>query len=658
MLHVLCLWATLCSSTPQAPAAPAIEAVQLSGPVRRALLVGVENYPEENRWPKLRGPRADVAALRGVLIERAGFRADDVHTLLDEEATGDSIRQGFTALIDASASGDLLLFYFAGHGSRVPDDSGTLEERDRWDETLVPFDATLGPGPCKDIRDEEIGQLIQRANRKTDQVVLIFDCCSSGTNTRAETPLGRRFLEPTRRGFGAARASAHAASVPTGSGYVPPALNYVALAACRADQSAYEMQIDAPNPIGESVEPGTKISRGVFTFHLVDALRSLPSGASYADLMIRVGRRVNQSQQEQTPILEGSLAGYVLFEPVAAAHTPRFPLEVGPSGALKLSGGRLHGLSSGDVFSVCGEDALRDNLPSRLGRLRLTQVGTSHSVAEWLDANDAARAAGMRTAFLLERSAASVTTQIAIEGDPHIDLVRALESKGIVRCVSRDDGALSLRRVDTRWVVFAADETQLPLSASESSGQEIAALAEDLTRLGNAQRIDQILRQNEASALTVECSVRHVGQNGELLDVIAPENDGRVRVDPDMPWALTVRNRSNVAIYVHLVTISPDGEIQLVATPTLDDAVYPDQEAVPAALTIEKIAAEYAAFYRAGPLRLHCIATTHPLDLASLEQGPVTLGKSTRGAEATASTPEDALTAEAWSGTRIEIWVR
>jgi hypothetical protein len=656
MLHVLCLCAALCSSVPQEPAPVR------AGPVRRALLVGIENYPAENRWPKLYGPRADVAALQSVLVERAGFRAEDIRTLLDAEATADSIRDGFGALIDASASGDLLLFYFAGHGSRVPDDSGTFEERDRWDETLVPFDATAGPGPCKDIRDEEIGRLIERANRKTDQVVLIFDCCSSGTNTRAESPPGRRYLEPTRRGFGPARASAHSLPPTQGSGYVPPALKYVALAACRADQSAYEIRVDAEGAPGAPGAPASKVSRGLFTYYLVDTLRSLPTGASYTDLMIRVARSVRQSQQEQTPILEGSLAGCVLFEPIAAAHTPRFALEILSDGRLSLSAGRLHGLSVGDVFGVCGEDALRDNLASRLGRVRLTEVGAIRSVAEWIEAEAAARAPGIRTAFLLDRGTSSFSARIAIEGDvpsaDEIELVRALESKGIVRAVSRADGVLSLRPVDARWVAYTEGGMLLPLSASLSSEKEKAALVDDVARLCAAERIDRLLSQHEASPIAVECSLRRVSEANELQDAIVPGDDGRIRVDPDMTWTITVRNKSDAAIFVHWVTISPDGEIELLATPTLDDAVYPDQSIAPPALHVDAIASEYAAFYRAGPIRVHCIATRAPLDLSSLEQGPVTLGKTTRGAEDLANAPADSLTDESWSGTRIEIWVR
>ena len=40
---------------------------------RRALLVGIEAYPEDRGWPRLRGPRGDVELFRKALIERAGF---------------------------------------------------------------------------------------------------------------------------------------------------------------------------------------------------------------------------------------------------------------------------------------------------------------------------------------------------------------------------------------------------------------------------------------------------------------------------------------------------------------------------------------------------------------------------------------------------------
>ncbi len=655
MFHAIGICAALCTSAALSPAVTRVRPLPAE-PVRRALLVGIDDYPPENRWPKLSGPRLDVAALRTVLIERAGFRSEHIRTLLDGEATADAIRGGFGEMVEAAQSGDLVLFYFAGHGSRVPDDSGSLEERDRWDETLVPYDASAGDGPCKDIRDEEIGRWIEQANAKTDQVVLIFDCCSSGTNTRAETPAGRRFLEPTKRGFGAARTSAFAPALGGSvSGYVPPALKYVALAACRADQSAYEIQLDAPEG------SGGKISRGVFSYHLVDALRSLPAGASYTDLMIQVAGRVSRAQAEQTPILEGCLAGYVLFEPVAASHTPRFPAEVDAKEALTVAGGRLHGLAKGDVFGICGDDALRDNLPSRLGRARLVRVGTMTSTAEWIESIEGGRAAGKRSAFLLERSAAHASMRLAIDasgGDaPPETIVRALESKGI-RCVaSQDAGAFALRRNGARWTLFAPDATLLPIAADEASEREVAALVEDLGRLATAERVDKLLRHDGASPLALEVSLRRVSEDNRWLDPITPGEDGRITIAPEERWAVCVKNSSKASVFVHVVTISPDGDIDVPYPPTLDDAVYPGQDSPSPPLSIEAVKPDYAAFYRSGPIRLHCIATQRPLDLASLKQAPVTLGKSTRGVAERPALAEDALVSDAWFAARIEIWV-
>lgn len=623
-------------------------------PTRRALLVGIDKYPPENRWPRLSGPTADVAALQSVLVERAGFRASDVSTLLDEHATADAIRHGFAAMIDASAANDLILFYFAGHGSQLPDDSG--EELDGLDETLVPYDATALRGQWKDVRDDEIGELIARANQKTDQVVLILDCCSSGTNTRAADSRGRRFLEPTSRGLDAPRVSAHARAVPeTGSGYVPPALKYVAFAACRADQSAYEIQVDAPDA------PGEKRARGVFSYYLVDALRTLPPGASYADLMVQVDSRVSRNQAEQTPILEGSLAGYVIFEPFAAVHTPRFTLEVSEDGALTLSGGRLQGLSAGAVFSVCAADAAQDSLSERLGRARLTRLGPMQSVAEWIEAGEAARAEGKRTAFLLERGAPDVAMPITVESDGESEarqeMVRTFDATGIVSCGPPDQAEITLRRVGARWMAFAKDHTELPMSADAGSKEQVDALIRDVTRLAAAYRIDQLLRQETTSSLDIDCCLKRVGKDNQLLGVIQPDDDGRMRLARGTQWAFCARNRSDVPVYVNVVVLSPDGQIELLKPPTLDDLLPPGREMVKPALSIV-IPPGLESFYRGGSLRLHCIATPRLLDLSSLEQGPVSCGRSARGIEEAPSAKRDPLTCESWCGKRIEIWAK
>lgn len=88
-------------------------------PKRVALLIGVGDYkhPEMN----LEGPPHDVAALRDVLVRRWGFRAQDIKTLVDGEATRANILGELAALSRRSAANDEVLVYFSGHGTSALD---------------------------------------------------------------------------------------------------------------------------------------------------------------------------------------------------------------------------------------------------------------------------------------------------------------------------------------------------------------------------------------------------------------------------------------------------------------------------------------------------------------------------------------------------------
>src|SRR5947209_6819646 len=104
-------------------------------PVRRALLVGISHYARPGRnpaWWNLNG-RNDVAEIRRVLQECYGFRPENIHVLVDAQATRAGIIRAFRDdLITPSRPGDTAVFEFSGHGQQVKDDNG--DEADGMDE--------------------------------------------------------------------------------------------------------------------------------------------------------------------------------------------------------------------------------------------------------------------------------------------------------------------------------------------------------------------------------------------------------------------------------------------------------------------------------------------------------------------------------------------
>lgn len=158
-------------------------------PNRWAVIVGVSDYIsfQDVEGGDLPGAEHDASAMRDVLVARWGFPAENVHLLLNQDATHAAIEQQLTGWLKSNVqAGDQVLFYFAGHGSQVWDENG--DEEDGLDETIAPADVSP-TSPVNDITDDVLGEWL-RALPSTS-IVYIHDNCNAGTGTRAATPFSR-----------------------------------------------------------------------------------------------------------------------------------------------------------------------------------------------------------------------------------------------------------------------------------------------------------------------------------------------------------------------------------------------------------------------------------------------------------------------------------
>lgn len=174
------------------------EAVETDGYRRLALVVGVGRYKNKN-VPDLEGPPNDANRFYGLLTEENGygFPAENVCLLLNEEATTGNFRQAFDkGLVERARPNDVVVIFFAGHGSQAPDKDG--DEVDGFDETLMFHDARTGK--VLDLVDDEFNRMLVRLHKKTTRITVILDSCNSGTATRkpeASTVMARFFTPLT-----------------------------------------------------------------------------------------------------------------------------------------------------------------------------------------------------------------------------------------------------------------------------------------------------------------------------------------------------------------------------------------------------------------------------------------------------------------------------
>ncbi len=146
-------------------------------PKRRALLVGINNYPDPANH--LEGCVNDVFLISSLLQEN-GFDPEDIRVVLDERATRATILDRLGWLLDGAQDNHERVFFYSGHGAQIPS-YGAKEEVDHMDECLVPYDFDWSPGSA--ITDDAFFDLYSQLPYDA-RFLSIFDCCHSGGLTR------------------------------------------------------------------------------------------------------------------------------------------------------------------------------------------------------------------------------------------------------------------------------------------------------------------------------------------------------------------------------------------------------------------------------------------------------------------------------------------
>lgn len=146
-------------------------------PQRRALLVGINDYPDPAN--RLDGCVNDVYLMSAVLQE-SGFAPEDIRIVLNERATATAINDRLHWLLDDVKGGDQRLFFYSGHGAQMPV-YGATDEVDHMNECLVPYDFDWTPQHA--FTDKQFVNLYSQLPYDC-YFAAIFDCCHSGGMTR------------------------------------------------------------------------------------------------------------------------------------------------------------------------------------------------------------------------------------------------------------------------------------------------------------------------------------------------------------------------------------------------------------------------------------------------------------------------------------------
>lgn len=160
-----------------------------------ALLIGIGQFDGvglttdfEKERLKLEGPPQDIIAMRRVVEARMGAKPEDIHVLLDHQASRANIRAELGALVSRSQPGDTVLIYFSGHGTsqRDPDSRTELPQgTSAWIPADFDWSKTQNVGGRLISGRLDIRPLaLEPLDRGGRNVIIISDSCFSGNIAR------------------------------------------------------------------------------------------------------------------------------------------------------------------------------------------------------------------------------------------------------------------------------------------------------------------------------------------------------------------------------------------------------------------------------------------------------------------------------------------
>jgi len=142
-----------------------------------AIIIGISNYP--GTASDLEYCDDDALDIYNALTTLYGYSSDNIHLLLDMNASFTAIRDAIDDIKSQAVAGDEVVFFFSGHGSKGKADDG---DEEKIDEAIVAHDGSnlvyIWDGQLRDWF----------AGFSTTRIIFIFDSCLAGGMTDLRGP--------------------------------------------------------------------------------------------------------------------------------------------------------------------------------------------------------------------------------------------------------------------------------------------------------------------------------------------------------------------------------------------------------------------------------------------------------------------------------------
>ena len=348
-----------------------------------ALIIGIDAYP----YSPLSGCVHDSEEIANYLDQTIPKDQLILHHLKDTDATKDNIVQKFKELNEAAKEGDQVFIHYSGHGSRERANDEWFKTSDGKTEVIVTVDSMTEDYQLDNpLADKELRWLIHNLAKTKADITLLLDCCHSGGGTR-DTP-GRNIISRfTNNNNNRGRAENNyifsknddvMSRLDGGEKFedIVSIGKHILLAGARNNQTAKELPVDGKQ-------------WGIFTYNILDVLKSSKGNISYSDLVKRASVRVINTVNNQNPQLESYNQASVQHRFLGGMiQMPHYYLVIkNDKQQYQIDAGSLAGLNGEDptvlnIFEDDNDIDIRD-INNRIGTAKTTVVDPERSILDF-----------------------------------------------------------------------------------------------------------------------------------------------------------------------------------------------------------------------------------------------------------------------------------
>ncbi len=568
---------------------------------RLALLAGINQYTAEAvpAIDPLHGCVNDVTLFRDLITSKFGFAAADVLMLTDEQATRAAIVDGFkTHLAGQAKAGDVVVFYYSGHGSQIPDPPPSTVIR----TSIVPHDSRDPANKVFDITMDDLNELLDEVRAKTSNITVICDSCFSGNLVRGRVT--RSIEADKRKQPHRARPEAVGLTVNTGIAFI---------SGCQANQFSSEDTLDDGMP------------HGAMSFFLNKYLRQNTNGVTWRDVIDAVTGEVQTRFPPQTPELKSDVANHLLFGGAGAVADPYFLTGFSDEEKIAVvSAGLIHGLTVGAQLDTYAPNTLVFT-GAPLGRIEVTDLTPTSAQATVVSGGGIVNgcrsilrvskpaAPSLRVFFDLEGAGPAMAgIQTRVTANPKVQVVSA-----------RANCDLAIRQADGKILLETADRSELSPGVPAHVADVVDGIGNDVENWAQWFALLKLTDSGLDGKVTVAIALNPAMSNAD--GSVRPTTDGKT-----LGLTITVTHDFKGPMFISLLDLSDDGSVAVVQR-------NGDRDTVPAGMeapAVFKVGLTLPARKTAGLEVFKAFATTTHVDLSGLVRGAIVdpLAAATRGA--------------------------